>query len=102
MLTWLARKLKHRLHLKDVEPFLPLMTDEAVAAELGRRFSQEQVIDALMARADFKGFIAWRRKEEGGEEVWGWAAAGLNREEATFQLEQAIEQVVQAIPGREA
>src|SRR5690349_14815610 len=83
------------------ETLVAQISDEQLAAEVAARFSPDQIVDGLEAHPAFRGFVAWRRKEEGGDEEWGWVASRMEREDVIFQLERAAEQVLASMPGRQ-
>lgn len=73
MLSWLARKLKHRLSPADRVASLTI----------------EQLAAAIGTHKDFTGFLAWRAQAGEAEEQWQWSSQGLPDQELLYQLEKA-------------
>lgn len=85
MLSWLARKLKHRL------------TPETLLAD--ERLTVVQLSEALAKHPDFTGFAAWRAKAGEAAEEWLWVSKGLDDKELLYQLEKAATSAVVRMRG---
>lgn len=106
MLTWLARKLKHRLTKEDIVPMVSILAlakeklpPEDLLSLAQEKLSVADLVHLLAKREGFAGFIAWRSEAGQAEEKWQWAAAGLPDPELLYQLEQAAISVTVRMRG---